>query len=116
MLATYWPAYGHGYSYSHMHSYGGLAVLQRFGPPAAHGLGDALPLRLCLQHGQSGAAMMRGVGVQLDPAILGRVIAGHSVPGRGHVPALRTDGPAKPERGETAVHCHLGGPDRRTRR
>lgn len=52
--------------------------------------------------------MMGRIGMEPDPAVLGRIIAGDRIPDRRQRPALRLERPRKPERGEPPVGQHLG--------
>ena len=60
------------------------------------------------QYAFGGGAVMRGVGVQADPAVLGCVVTGHRIPQRRNVPAHRTQRSGEPERGQTSIDFHRG--------
>jgi hypothetical protein len=60
------------------------------------------------QHPFGSGAVMRGIGVQADPAIAGRVIACHGVPQRRQAPALGANAGGEPQGAQTSVHLHPG--------
>lgn len=60
------------------------------------------------QYAFGGSAVMGGIGVQADPAIAGRVVAGNRVPQGRHAPADGAQGTGEPEGGQAPVDADDG--------
>ena len=57
------------------HPGGGQRVLQGLGLPGRHRGGDRVPVRLVeAEHGEAAGLVVREVGVDLDPAVVGRAV------------------------------------------
>lgn len=59
-----------------------------------------------IQNGQCRCTVMGRIGMQANPAVRRAVVAGHGIPQRGHLPALRMQAMAKPQGGKPAIHHH----------